>query len=138
MSEENVEIVRRIVEAFEAGVERGDFDAAWETGAVARDCEWVAAPEFMEGRTFRGREGFIEFMRRWTEGFEGYSIQRERLIDAGDNRVVGFFTQSATGKTSGARVEQKYAVAYELEDGQLVRIRYLDHAEALEAAGLSE
>jgi ketosteroid isomerase-like protein len=39
---------------------------------------------------------------------------------------------------SGAPVEQKYAVAYELEDGQLVRIRYLDYAETVETGGLRE
>ena len=42
MSQENVEIVRRISEAFEAGVERGDFTAAWETGAVAEDSVQLA------------------------------------------------------------------------------------------------
>jgi hypothetical protein len=68
MSEENVEIVRRIIEAFKAGAERGDFEAAWETGAVAEDVEWIAFAE-LEQRSFRGRGGFVEFMRMWTEDF---------------------------------------------------------------------
>ncbi len=139
MSEENLEIARRISEAFEAGVERGDFTAAWETGAVAEDCELIPAPEHPEQRSFEGREGFSEFMLGWTEDFENYSVHRERLIDAGEDRVVGFFTQSATGKASGAPIDQGYAIVYELEDGQLVRLRiYLDRDAALQAAGLSE
>jgi ketosteroid isomerase-like protein len=139
MSEENVEIVRRILDALDAGIERGDFGAAYDTGAVATDFEWIALPEMMEQRRYRGREGFVEFMSRWTEDFEGYSNKGERLIDAGNDRVVGFFTQSGTGKGSGARVVQEYAVIYELKEGQLVRARaYLNRAEALEAAGLSE
>ena len=78
-------------------------------------------------------------MHRWTEDFDGYSIQFERLIDAGEDRIVGFFTQSATGKGSGARVEQPYFIVFDMRDGQLVRMRaYLDRAEALEAAGLPE
>jgi ketosteroid isomerase-like protein len=61
------------------------------------------------------------------------------LIDAGNDSVVAFFHQSATGRGSGVPVEQEYAVIYELQDGQLVRMRlYIDRAEALEAAGLSE
>ncbi len=137
MSQENAEIVRRIAEAFEAGVERGDFGAAWETGAVATDVEFIALPEMMEQRSYRGQEGFVEFMRRWTEDFEGYSVETERLIDAGNDRVVGFLTQSGTGTGSGASVVQEYAVIYDLKDGQLVRLRaYLDRDEALEAAGL--
>ena len=137
MSQENAEIVRRIAEAFEAGVERGDFGAAWETGAVATDVEFIALPEMMEQRSYRGQEGFVEFMRRWTEDFEGYSVETERLIDAGNDHVVGFLTQSGTGTGSGASVVQEYAVVYDLKDGQLVRLRaYLDRDEALEAAGL--
>jgi ketosteroid isomerase-like protein len=139
MSGENVEIVRRILEAFDAGVERGDFGAAWDTGAVAEDCEWIPASEMAEQRSYKGREGFVEFMLGWTEDFEDYSIHREQLIDAGDDRVVGFFTQSAMGKASGAPVEQRYAVVYDLANDQLVRLSlYLDRDQALEAAGLSE
>ena len=138
MSQGNVEVVRRISEAFEAGVERGDFTAAWETGAVAEDCELIPAPE-LEQRSYEGREGFSEFMLRWTEDFANYSIHREQLIDAGENRVVAFFTQSGTGKGSGAPVDQRYAVVYELEKGQLVRLLvYLDREAALQAVGLQE
>ena len=56
MSQENVEVVQRIVEAFLAGIESRDFAAAWDSGAVADDVEWVAAPDFIEQRSFRGRE----------------------------------------------------------------------------------
>jgi ketosteroid isomerase-like protein len=136
MSQENVEIVRRTIEAFEAGAKRGDFSAAWETGAVAEDVELVPAAE-LEQRSFRGREGFVEFMRGWTEDFEGWSAQLERLIDARNDSVVAFFHQTGTGRGSGVPVEQEYAVIYELQAGQLVRMRvYLDRAKALEAAGL--
>ena len=139
MSQENVEVVRRILEAFEAGAERADFSAAWETGAVAEDAEWIGLPELMEQRSFRGREGFVEFMRRWTEDFEEWSQHVEQFIDAGNNRVVGLLSQSGVGKLSGVPVEQEYAVIYDLEDGRLVRARaYLDRDQALKDAGLSE
>jgi hypothetical protein len=72
MSQENLETVRRIDEAFTAGGDCGDFEAAWDTGAVAADVEWIAAPEMVEQRSYRRREGFVDFMRRWTEDFEGY------------------------------------------------------------------
>ena len=139
MSQENVEIARRIAEAFEAGVERGDFTRPWDTGAVAEDCEFIPAPEYAEQGSYEGRKGFSEFMLSWTEDFEHYSVQTERLIDAGEDRVVGFFTQSARGKGSGAPVEQEYATVYDFQNGQLVRLRiYFDHDAALEAAGLRD
>jgi hypothetical protein len=53
---------------------------------------------------WRGREGFVEFVRTWTEGFDNWSLQVERLIDAGGDRVLVLTHQSATGKASGVPV----------------------------------
>jgi ketosteroid isomerase-like protein len=78
-------------------------------------------------------------MRTWTEDFEGWSIELERLIDAGGDRVVALHRHLATGKGSGVPVEMHQGIVYELEDGRVIRMRhYSDPAEALEAAGLRE
>jgi ketosteroid isomerase-like protein len=139
MSEENLEVTRRAWEAFEAGMARGDLVGAFDSGAVAPDFEWVPPRGFPGASVYRGREGFAEFMAAWTEDFDNLTFRLERLIDAGDNRVVGLFHQTATGKGSGVPVELDQGVVYELEGGQIIRIRnYLDHGEALEAAGLSD
>jgi ketosteroid isomerase-like protein len=139
MSQENVEIVRRVFEEFQAGMERGDPGAFFDSESVADDFEWLTdAP--LDGRSvWRGREGFVEFMRTWTEEFEDWSIQVERWIDVGDDRVIALTHQSATGKGSGVPVELNLGQVYELEAGRIVRVRnYLGHAQALEAAGLRE
>jgi ketosteroid isomerase-like protein len=138
MSQENVEIVRRLFEEFQAGMERGD-PGAWASEAVADDYEWITDVP-IEGRSvWRGGERFVEFVRAWTEDFEDWSIRVERWIDAGDDRVVALTHQSATGKGSGVPVELKVGQVYELEDGRVARVRnYLSQADALEAAGLSE
>ena len=137
MSQENVEIVRRMFKAFETGLERGDPGAGWDTGIVAEDLEWITGIPGLG--PYSGREEWLEFMRTWTEDFEGWSIELERLIDAGDDRVVGLFRQTATGKGSGAPVEMHQGIVYELEGGRVIRMwHYSDPAEALEAAGLRE
>jgi ketosteroid isomerase-like protein len=139
MSQENVEVVRRITDAFVAGSEHGEYGAAWDTGLVAEDFEWVGAPEMAEETRFRGRQGFVEAMKRWTEDFDQWSIHLEQLVDAANDRVLGFFNQTATGKGSGVPVKQEYSIVYDFRDGQVVRMRlFLDRADALEAAGLSE
>jgi ketosteroid isomerase-like protein len=142
MSGENVEIVRRAFEGFLAGMERGYPGGGIDTGAFAEDFEWAVDPEFVafEGRrVWRGREEVIEFMSTWTEPFEDWSAGVERMIDAGDDRVVALLRQSATGKESGAPVEFNVGQVYELEDGRIARVTsYASHADALEAAGLSE
>jgi ketosteroid isomerase-like protein len=138
MSEENVEIVRCLFEVFREGLQRGDLAAGFDAGYVADDLEWIALPGVGLG-TYRGREGFIEFMRLWTGEFEDWSIELEQVIDAGDDRVVATYRQTATGKASGVPVELHQGAVHELEGGRVIRIRhYPSPAEALEAAGLSE
>jgi ketosteroid isomerase-like protein len=139
MSEENVEIVRRAWEEFQAGMERGDPGAIFDSGGVAEDFEWISAVALEGQSVWRGREGFVEFMRTWTAEFDDWSIRLERLIDAGKDRVVVLTVQTATGKASGVPVDLHVGQVVELEDGRQVRVtNYPSHAEALEAAGLSE
>ena len=139
MSEENVEIARRLWEKFQAGLERGDPGAWFDSETVADDFEWIV-PTPIDGRTvWLGRQGFVEFIRTWTEQFEGWSIWVERWIDAGEDRIVLLTRQTGTGKESGAPVEMNLGQVWEFEAGRVARVRaYLTHAEALEAAGLSE
>ncbi len=139
MSRENVESCRRGFEVFREGWERGHPAAAFDAGINAPDFEWIMPASFPGQQVYRGREGFAEFMRTWTEDFDEFTLRLERLIDAGGNRVVGLFHHTGTGKASGAAVELHQALVYELEGGRIARCRnFVDHASALEAVGLSE
>jgi ketosteroid isomerase-like protein len=140
MSEENVEVVQRLLEAFNAGWERGDPGALFDSGTVADDLEFVVFPG-LPGHppSYRGRDGFMAFMGTWTEDFDDWSIEYERLIEAPENRVVARTLQSATGKGSRVPVELHFGQVFEIEDGRVIRMRnFPDFAEALEAVGLSE
>jgi ketosteroid isomerase-like protein len=140
MSQENVEIVRRVFDAFEAELRRGGSFDEYDLGHdFAADAEWVPVPEMPGPTSYRGREGFIEFMRSWIESWEGWTIRLERLIDADHGRVVAVVHQSATGKGSGVPVEQHVGIVFELEHGRVIRMRnFLHLKQALEAAGLRE
>jgi ketosteroid isomerase-like protein len=140
MSEENVEMVRQLYEEIQAAFERGDPGSWIESDVVADDYEWVLDPEsFGEQRTYRGREGFAEFMSDFTDEFAEFSWGVDRVIDAGDDRVVGIVTQHAMGSASGAPVEWQMGQVGELKDGRLIRtINYATPEAALKAAGLSE
>jgi ketosteroid isomerase-like protein len=140
MSQENVEVVRAIYEAWWAGLERDDPGAVFDSGTVADDFEFILEGFEFEGRSvWRGREEYVEWFRTWTGEFEDWSLQVERLIDAGHDRAVALTHQSGTGKASGVPVEVDLGAVFELKDGRVVRMRtYLTHTEALEAVGLSE
>ena len=141
MSRENVEIARRVSEVFVAAVQHGDPGAVFDTDALADDAEWVTFgfPASEEWHVVRGREEFVEWFGTWTEDFQDWSMRIERVVDAGGDRVVVLTHQSATGKASGVPVELDSGTVWELKDGRMIRgIVYGSHAEALEAAGLSE
>jgi len=139
MSQENVEIVRRVFEELDAGLERGNVSGAFDAGLIAPDYEWIIPPGTPLSGTYQGREGWEAFMRVWTENFEDWSARVDRFIDAGDDRVLVIVRQTAVGRGSGAPVEWSQGQIYELEGGRVIRVRnYLDPAQAFEAAGLSE
>jgi ketosteroid isomerase-like protein len=140
MSEENVEVVRQVLEHFHAGVKRGDLGAFFDLEVVPDDYA-VVLPEGAVGMkpVLRGREDWLEFFRNWTEDFEDWSQRVERLIEAGSDRVVALTHQSAVGKGSGVQVELELGQVFEFEEGRLIRVRfYPSYAEGLEAVGLSE
>ncbi len=139
MSEENVEIVRQLAEAVQRGTGEGDPGVLFDTGLIADDAEWVLPTPFEGKSVWKGRQEYVEFIRAWTGEFEDYSIQFESLIDAGDDRVVAIYRQRATGKESGVPVEWHSGMVIELEHGRAIRTtNYLESADALQAAGLSE
>ncbi len=138
MSEENLETVRQLFEVFRDGLERGDPVAGFDSDYVTADLEWITLPGVGLG-TYRGREGFREFMRHWTGEFKDWRIELEELIDAGENAVVAMYRQTATGRASGVPVELHQGAIHEFRDGRVCRIEnFPTPEEALEAAGLSE
>ena len=82
---------------------------------------------------------FIEFRAAWMEPYDDWSYEPEKFLDAGSNRVLVLFHQSGKLRDSDSWVEMRYGIAYTVEGGLITGARmFLNHADALEAAGLSE
>jgi ketosteroid isomerase-like protein len=139
MSRSNVELARSAFEVFLEGLSTGNPAAPFDEGFNASDAEWVMPPNSPGFRqVYRGREGFLEFMRTWTEDFD-WEIELERVVAVGDDRAVAVFQQRAIGKSSRVPVELRMALLYEFCDGLITRMtNYLDPADAFRAAGISE
>ena len=56
MSDENVEIVRKAFAAFQQGLRQGDPGAAYDTGLLADDAEWVTPGLMGENRSWGVRD----------------------------------------------------------------------------------
>ena len=130
MSRENVEIVRRMYDAFA----RGDY----ETSLSYNDSEIEFSQPGDEpgGGTYHGHEGVIEAFAKWLGAWDDYGVEAEELIDFGDD-VLARTRHHGRGKGSGVEVEMQIFQLLTLRNGKVVRMRmYYDEAEALEAVGL--
>lgn len=132
MSQENVEIVKRLKTAFNAK----DLDGFAEL--TTRDFEWTTSMTAVEGEVFCGREGIEAYFARMRDAWEDFRGIASEVRDLGE-RVLWTGRLDARGLTSGVPLSVALDVLYDLRDGKIARMHsYLDHGEALQAAGLSE
>jgi ketosteroid isomerase-like protein len=133
MSEENVEIPRRLIDAYN----RGDVGAFLEL--LDPQVEWIPIMAVLEGRVYRGREGVKRWLEALTEDWDYFEPCLEEFRDLGD-RVLIFGHWRARGRASGVELEsQPAAWLYGIKGGKVMWMRtFTDRVEALEAAGLEE
>ena len=134
MSQENVEIVRRLVDAWN----RHDLEAMLTFADP--DAEYVNAPSAVEPGTRRGHEALASVARaQWD--MPGALIGLDRVHDRGDE-VITEAHVSFLMPGSDTRINTPALSSWKFRDGKLVRLEQLgagpEFAEALEAAGLSE
>jgi ketosteroid isomerase-like protein len=132
MSQENVELARRHIDAWN----RGDVDAWVEL--FHPKCEYISELiGRMEGadNVFRGREGVRRFWDEWHSVWD-LTVEVSEIRDLGDT-VLTIGRNRARGSASGVNLDVRMAYVGEVEDGLIRRLRaYHDPDEALEAVGL--
>jgi len=132
MSQDNVEIVRRIFEAWA----HGDFNAG------ARDLDkhvvFVVRADFPEFGVFVGPDGIRDFMGRFVEHWERLTIEARHLM-AVEGTVVAEIVVHAKGRVSGIESDlRKTFMLFTFRGRKIVRLESVMHeAEALEAVGLT-
>src|SRR5439155_15152253 len=116
---------------------RRDWDAFY--GLITPDFEWLPAmPGAVAETGYRGREEFKGYVLEVEATWQYLRAVMEEFRDLGD-RVVLLGRMEGRGRASGASVDTPVAEIMDFRDGKLARDRvFLDHAEALRAAGLSE
>ncbi len=135
MSQENVEIVRRMSIAFR----NGDRAAAFEPVHPEIEMDATRGPIGELARVYNGTEDVARFWREWLEAW-GDQAYGEELIDAGNQVVLSVTGHALQGRGSGIEVGiPPYAWVMTLNGGKIVgAAMYMDKTEALEATGLSE
>jgi uncharacterized protein len=131
MSQVNVEVGRRIVQAF------NDGDIEPVLPAIDPDIEFIPRRAPVQG-TYRGHGGLREFFADNAESFDVFHVTSDEIHDRGEC-VVGIGTLRVRGKGSGVDVVVPTAAVLTFAQGKVVRFEeFGDRAKALEAAGISE
>jgi SnoaL-like domain len=96
----------------------------------------MVGPEYSSARLdYTGIDGFREAWQDWTSAFEGYRIDIDDMIDAGE-KVVSLVTM--TGEIGGNEISAPGAAVWTVTEGRLGRVEFhLDQDAALRAAGIT-
>jgi ketosteroid isomerase-like protein len=132
MSQENVEVVRAAIDAYN----RRDFEAMRALNHADVELDWSASRGLGAG-VYRGLEEVFSFYRDFLGTFEEVVIEPDRFIESGDSVVVPNSAQ-VRGR-DGIETVARSALVFEVRGGRLARISlYQETRDALEAAGLRE
>jgi ketosteroid isomerase-like protein len=133
MSQGNVEIVRRLYKA----VNSEGLEAV--VPFMSPDVEVVPPPDWPEASAARGLEQVQHLARQWIESFEDFTVDLERIVEPGGDRVVAFVYDRGRIKGSDAEIDARLIHVWTLAAGKVVRWEvFTDETQALEAAGLRE
>jgi ketosteroid isomerase-like protein len=134
MSEENVEIVRRALDAWN----RRDIEDLLALGDP--EGEYVNSPTAIEPGTRRGRDEVAAVIRTQWELLTDGRWEIDRIYDRGEEIIaLGRLSRRMPG--SDARLEDRSLLSYKIRSGKIVRTEVLGFGRAevhtaLEAAGL--
>jgi uncharacterized protein len=135
VSQENVEIVRELYEAFN----RGELDAyLW---MLDPDFVWQGPQEIPDlAGTYRGAEGVRRYLSELMEVFNDYRMVPEEFIDPGGEQVLVLAREGGRGKGSGIAVQTNpTGHLWTIRDGRPARLEsYWERTNALRAVGLAE
>jgi ketosteroid isomerase-like protein len=136
MSQENVEIVRQLIEAARSGDVR-----AIEAFLAVSDpsLEHTRLPAASGPEVYRGHDGarrwFVDMAELWRE----WRNEIEELVAVGPDTVAARIRFIAVGRDSGVPVEARLGMVCVVSEGKVLRSRtYASGEEALEAVRMSE
>jgi ketosteroid isomerase-like protein len=130
VSQENVELVRRALAAFNAR----DIDGY--LACCAADIQLENLLSAIEGE-YTGHVAIRRFFDDIAAAAPDFTVNVESLEAIGTDRVLAFVHVTASGRVSGIASDTPTANLYDVADGRIKRLRvFLDRVEALKAVGL--
>ena len=131
MSQENVEIVRALADAWNAG----DMDTYG--GFLAPDVIWRVTRNWPEPGPYVGREAVLRQVRQLREAWEGDTVEAVGdFLHTGDRVAVRFVWR---GLGHGPDLNLEQTCLYTVRVGKIMAFEFFwNHEEALKAMGVTE
>jgi len=133
MSQENIELVKSALDAWNTGEVRAFTDHMTE------DVAWLEVSGRPEGGTTErhGRDRLRQSLESLFDAWESYHLDVEQVREAGD-RVLVIVREVARGRASGVEIDGRWGYLMTVEGGEISRVEaYRDPAVALRLAGLA-
>ena len=115
MSQENIDVIRRSIDAFNSG------DVQEMLAIADPELEW--RPAFgaaTDGATaYHGHDGFREYWRGTQEIWDHFHFEPEQFVDDG-NSIVVIGRGSGRAKGSGIEIDQPFAMLWKVRQGRPV------------------
>jgi hypothetical protein len=133
VSEQNLELVRKLFEAVNAG----ELEAAFPT--MKEDVILHPVPGWMEDPVYRGHAGFQKLASAWLGTVDNWHWRVDKVHDLHE-RVVVLALMSGRTRDAGVLVRQAVGViCSDFRDNEIGQVRfYSTWADTLNAAGLEE
>ena len=135
MSQENVEIVRAALGAFD----RRDVDQLGELSDPHVELVSVFMAVDAGDARYLGPRTWASYFTRMDETWDRWGLEDVQIHDAEGDAIAVLYRFVGKGKVSQVPVERRGGLACWLRGGKLWRLHsYLDPADVLKAVGLSE
>jgi ketosteroid isomerase-like protein len=126
MAEENVEIVRTAIDAYN----RRDIPAVLER--LDPEVELLPIRAVLDGMVYRGHEGFKQFMDDMSEEWKEFHPEPEQFRKIGSDYIMVLGRFLGRTRASGVEVDSPGIWMCHLSEGKILRVQfYTDAAAAL-------
>jgi ketosteroid isomerase-like protein len=132
MSQENVEVMRRAMDAFNRGDGKA-FDRL-----LTSDAEVVPVRAALEGTTYRGLDAGTQYCTAVDQSWANLGWEVEEIRDGGE-QILALGHIRGEGRDSGVAIDARAGWLAHFSEGRITRFQtFANRDDALEAAGLSE
>jgi ketosteroid isomerase-like protein len=141
MSQENVELVRRLYAQIASGGSADDLEQRLTDQALSAfldpEIEWIPVPDsLLAVDRYRGFDGVRRMWGEFVSAWDEYRVELLKFYDAGDQVAV---VVHIVGRTKGVDVDGTRSSLLTIRDGKVVRVEaFVEPEAARKAAGLSE